>query len=413
MKHLLTLIFIGLTSLYAQTIPSYVPTSGLVGWWPFSGNANDESGNGNNGTVNGATLSIDRFGNAGSCFEFNGDPNVFISTNYYGILGNNPRTISFWAILDNTNDMTAVSYGSNNNGQRFTCGFNYPSSGVTASIAQASATYGASTSLNGWNHFVFVYSSTFGSNVTSIMVYQNGQLLSNLINVGFSNITLNTTSGFPLSIGKNFNTAFQAPFDGKLDDFGFWNRALAPSEIEVLFLSCNDSLQSQPIDFTAYASTGWANFKCKSTDTAATFQWQQSSGAGWIDLTNLGNYSGATSDSLVITGVTSSMNNYGYRCIVASCTTDTSDVAVLTVTNGIGLGESKLDKLTISPNPTNGFISLNTVVLGTYELLTLDGRILESGTAKKEYDLSVYPKGVYHLRLSTDEGTRVLKVVKN
>jgi hypothetical protein len=107
------------------------------------------------------------------------------------------------------------------------------------------------------------------------------------------------------------------------------------------------------------------------------------------------------------------MNNYGYRCIVASCTTDTSDVAVLTVTNGIGLVESKLDKLTVSPNPTNGFISLNAVVLGTYELLTLDGRILETGTAKKEYDLSVYPKGVYHLRLSTDEGTRVLKVVKN
>jgi hypothetical protein len=106
------------------------------------------------------------------------------------------------------------------------------------------------------------------------------------------------------------------------------------------------------------------------------------------------------------------MNNYGYRCIVASCTTDTSDVAVLTVTNGIGLGESKLDKLTISPNPTNGFISLNTLVLGTYELLTLDGRILESGTAKKEYDLSAYPNGVYNLRLTTDEGTRVLKILR-
>jgi hypothetical protein len=33
-------------------VPSYVPTNGLVGWWPFNGNANDESGNGNNGTVN-------------------------------------------------------------------------------------------------------------------------------------------------------------------------------------------------------------------------------------------------------------------------------------------------------------------------------------------------------------------------
>jgi hypothetical protein len=30
----------------AQTLPDYLPTNGLVGWWPFNGNANDESGNG-------------------------------------------------------------------------------------------------------------------------------------------------------------------------------------------------------------------------------------------------------------------------------------------------------------------------------------------------------------------------------
>jgi hypothetical protein len=106
------------------------------------------------------------------------------------------------------------------------------------------------------------------------------------------------------------------------------------------------------------------------------------------------------------------MNNFGYRCIVTGCNTDTSDVAVLTVANGIGLGESTLHKLTISPNPTNGFISLNATVVGTYELLTLDGRILESGTATKDYDLTTYPKGIYHLRLSNDEGTRVLKILR-
>ena len=54
----------------AQTIPSYVPTDGLVGWWPFNGNANDGSGNGNNGTVNGATLTEDRFGNGNAAYEF-------------------------------------------------------------------------------------------------------------------------------------------------------------------------------------------------------------------------------------------------------------------------------------------------------------------------------------------------------
>ena len=47
-------------------------TNGLVAYYPFHGNANDASGNGNNGTVDGATLIADRFGNANSAYSFNG-----------------------------------------------------------------------------------------------------------------------------------------------------------------------------------------------------------------------------------------------------------------------------------------------------------------------------------------------------
>ena len=88
----------------AQSIPSYVPTNGLVGWWPFNGNANDESGNGNHGTVNGAMLTTDRYGNAGKAYSFNGI-NSFISGNCSSFTVNQ-RTISFWFIspfqVDNT-----------------------------------------------------------------------------------------------------------------------------------------------------------------------------------------------------------------------------------------------------------------------------------------------------------------------
>jgi hypothetical protein len=57
-----------------DTIPSTL-TNGLVAYYPFNGNANDESGNGNNGVVNGATLTTDRFGNVNSAFDFNGSGN--------------------------------------------------------------------------------------------------------------------------------------------------------------------------------------------------------------------------------------------------------------------------------------------------------------------------------------------------
>ena len=43
-----------------------------MGWWPFNGNANDESGNGNDGMVNGASLEVDRFGFASRSYYFNG-----------------------------------------------------------------------------------------------------------------------------------------------------------------------------------------------------------------------------------------------------------------------------------------------------------------------------------------------------
>ena len=40
-KKLLILFLIGINVLAAQ-VPSYVPSDGLIGYWPFNGNANNE-----------------------------------------------------------------------------------------------------------------------------------------------------------------------------------------------------------------------------------------------------------------------------------------------------------------------------------------------------------------------------------
>jgi hypothetical protein len=80
---------------------------------------------------------------------------------------------------------------------------------------------------------------------------------------------------------------------------------------------------------------------------------------------------------------------------------------------GVGVTERIKPDLNVSPNPTNGVVSLNISVVGIYELISLDGRVLESGTAKKDYDFTNYPAGVYTLNLTTDEGIKVLKVIKN
>ena len=59
---------------FGQSVPSYVPTNGLVGWWGFNGNANDESGNGNHFNVMGPIVTMDRFSNPNSAFQFTGQP---------------------------------------------------------------------------------------------------------------------------------------------------------------------------------------------------------------------------------------------------------------------------------------------------------------------------------------------------
>jgi hypothetical protein len=63
-------IFYDTVLVYDTIHGSVAPSEGLVAYYPFNGNANDESGNGYNGDVTGATLVADRFGNENSAFSF-------------------------------------------------------------------------------------------------------------------------------------------------------------------------------------------------------------------------------------------------------------------------------------------------------------------------------------------------------
>ncbi|MCK7528166.1 MAG: LamG domain-containing protein [Ignavibacteriales bacterium] len=80
----------------AEILEEYNNTySDLVLFLPFNGNANDMSGNGNNGTVNGAALTQDRFGIEGRAYSFNGNGD-FISIADNPNLFSDELTISWW-----------------------------------------------------------------------------------------------------------------------------------------------------------------------------------------------------------------------------------------------------------------------------------------------------------------------------
>ena len=72
-------------------------TNGLVAAYEFNGNANDSSGNGNHGTVSGATLTTNRFGNVNSAYGFDGfDDFIDVPTSASIELESGDLTISMW-----------------------------------------------------------------------------------------------------------------------------------------------------------------------------------------------------------------------------------------------------------------------------------------------------------------------------
>ena len=70
--------------------------NGLVAYYSFDGNSNDESGNGIHGTVIGATLTEDRLGNIGRAYEFDGSDDYIEVGNSESLNFTSSFTVSLW-----------------------------------------------------------------------------------------------------------------------------------------------------------------------------------------------------------------------------------------------------------------------------------------------------------------------------
>ena len=248
-KKLLFFSLFTINVLMAQ-VPSYVPTNGLVGYWPFNGNANDASGSGNNGVVTGATLTADRAQNSNSCYNFNvnnwswgsGGDEIYIPFN--NSFNSTNITVSSWFMKTSNGTqnqgLTIIKrfeYGySNPNGQTWGVDLDYGSNPFMRTfILQASAqnnqqnilVMGSQIALNTWYNVVFSFD---GQNLKQ---YINGVLFSSNNLSGFS-LNTNGNSGISIGVSDQANGHW-SPFDGKIDDIGIWNRALTQAEITGLY----------------------------------------------------------------------------------------------------------------------------------------------------------------------------------
>ena len=83
-------------------------SEGLVAYWPFDGDAKDASGNGNDGTVKGATPTVDRNGKANGAYHFDGKDDSIVVPGSPELDLTNALTITVWAKVDSVNSIISV-----------------------------------------------------------------------------------------------------------------------------------------------------------------------------------------------------------------------------------------------------------------------------------------------------------------
>jgi len=138
------------------------PRNGLVGEYLFEGNANDTSGNGNNGTVNGATLTVDRFGMSNAAYSFDGS-NDIISVNDSVSLNPSQLSISAWVKGNNPSSWARiVDKWTYSNKEGYTLTFNPNTGGLYFEFwgtddSQNGVETSSDLGINTWHHVVVTY----------------------------------------------------------------------------------------------------------------------------------------------------------------------------------------------------------------------------------------------------------------
>ncbi|MEJ6556707.1 MAG: BspA family leucine-rich repeat surface protein, partial [Flavobacteriaceae bacterium] len=225
----------------ASDLPNYLPTNGLIGWYPFNGNANDESGNGDDGLVTGAVLVTGKSGIANSAYRFDGDGDyIDIGSNSTFNLTDSGFSFSFW-LNPTAGASQSAQILCHPNNQQFQ--FNHsPSNNQVSFSSKPNNTWNSiNTSLNSeWNHVVGVYDHS----TNTMKIYAEGVLVESSVlsqppNFSSDPAHNRTLLGAILTGGQG--DAIEE-LDAKLDDVGLWSRALSAAEVAQLYTGVIDTV---------------------------------------------------------------------------------------------------------------------------------------------------------------------------
>jgi len=244
----------------------------IIACYNFNGNAKDNCGNSNDGVVNGATLTQDRFGNTNAAYQFDGVDDYI---NIGDLTTPGDFSISVWAfnndvyglkraVIDKWDDWRLV--GEDGAGEPW-----LSSGGIEFGMFNGATRFGAGhvTSTTGlWQHLVGV----FDSSSNSMILYVDGVVVGTDTFSGSR--SLNTISIF---IGAKVDFDPASFFDGVIDDVILYGCALSSIEVVDLYncgvvssFTTTDTIICQ-IDSVVFSNTNFGGYTFEWFDNGTSF----------------------------------------------------------------------------------------------------------------------------------------------
>jgi|APIni6443716594_1056825.scaffolds.fasta_scaffold03468_1 hypothetical protein len=397
--------------------------TGLVAYYPFNGNANDESGNGNHGTITGAlvTPAADRYGAEGKAYKFWFPDYVSVPTN--SSFFTNEFTVSYWyKVASYWGERGVLSCVGKNGGYQqyyvgtnfaYLIGYNFPNGN-----SFFSSNYTVSDEPNIWHHVTASYQK-IGENSSVSKFYINGELKK----TDNQPVAIAYPGEEQFNIGKNVDVNF----NGELDDIRFYAKALTDQDIKDLYLTETKPVLLTPANQSS-VTTLTPEMRWSSPLANAEFRFQLSSDSLF----------GIILHELVTTDLKTQLpealltegKNYFWR-VRTTLNSETGPWSSVWSFNFVNTGLEKpiMDhvSLGIAPNPADASAKIVYVLPGTsasevavtIEILNSIGTCTKKLTAKKvqrgnneiEIETNSLQSGIYYCRLKAGNISIVRKLV--
>jgi hypothetical protein len=412
-------------------LPAYLPSYGLVAWFPFTGNAVDSTGNGHNGTLYGPTMAKGRYGTPNSAYQFNG------TSNYIYIP---PGTLVQEQSVDITASLTisawvkSYNYFFSSQQQIYWRGDATPAHDphmlylnggqvrIRRDIDPGATVTEVGSSLSGLDTNYHLFTGTYDSATSMMCMYVDGILKTKNYLPGLQTYPTSTMYNY---IGAVDGGTWQF-FYGFIDELGIWRRALSACEVAALYYSVPNIITAHPGNDTVTAG-GTATFAVSVSAPAPTYQWQVNAGSGFVNLSNTPPYSGVYTATLTVSPATTSLSGNLYRCSISSdsCLNRFSDSSKLIVAPSTVeiLPLAATVNISVAPNPNAGTFSIIAHAPHNEELFVevtdVAGKVLQkeelfpvNGQIKKEVSLNRdIAGGIYLLRVRSMSTNEVFRII--